>query len=82
MQEIVMPINKPEMALLCLLVPILPLLGFILNGLGNRKLANGVVSLIGCSTVLASFLISVYLFLDFTANGSRAYVVDFYNWIS
>jgi len=77
-----MPMQNQGMALLCLLVPILPLLGFILNGLGNRKLAKGLVSLIGCSTVLASFLISVYLFLDFTANGSRAYTVDFYNWIS
>ena len=82
MQEIVMPLNNQGMALLCLLVPILPLLGFILNGLGNRKLAKGLVSLIGCGTVLASFLISIYLFLDFTANGSRAYTVDFYNWIS
>ncbi|MHA6246869.1 NADH-quinone oxidoreductase subunit L [Pontibacter sp. CAU 1760] len=82
MQEIVMPSNNQAMALLCLLVPVLPLLGFILNGLGNRKLAKGLVSLIGCGTVLASFLISIYLFLDFTANGSRAYTVDFYNWIS
>ncbi|GAB3198419.1 NADH-quinone oxidoreductase subunit L [Pontibacter aydingkolensis] len=82
MQEIVMPLNNQGMALLCLLVPILPLLGFILNGLGNRKLAKGLVSMIGCGTVLASFLISIYLFLDFTANGSRAYMVDYYNWIS
>ncbi|GAA4432165.1 NADH-quinone oxidoreductase subunit L [Pontibacter saemangeumensis] len=82
MQEIVMPSNNQAMALLCLLVPMLPFLGFVLNGLGNRKLANGLVSLIGCGTVLAAFLISIYLFLDFTANGSRAYTVDFYNWIS
>ncbi|WP_242927936.1 NADH-quinone oxidoreductase subunit L [Pontibacter vulgaris] len=82
MPEIVMPNNNQEMALLCLLVPLLPLLGFILNGLGNRKLAKGLVSLIGCATVLASFLISIYLFLDFTANGSKPYLVDFYDWIS
>ncbi|MBR0571934.1 NADH-quinone oxidoreductase subunit L [Microvirga sp. STS03] len=82
MQEIVMPFNNQAMALLCLLIPLLPLIGFIVNGLGNRKLAKGMVSLIGCGTVLASFLISVYLFVDFTANGSRAYTVDFYNWIS
>ncbi|WP_237144844.1 NADH-quinone oxidoreductase subunit L [Pontibacter pamirensis] len=82
MQEIVMPSNNQAMALLCLLVPVLPFLGFILNGLGNRKLAKGLVSLIGCGTVLASFLISIYLFLDFTANGSRAYMVDYYDWIS
>ncbi len=82
MQEIVMPFNNQAMALLCLLIPLLPLIGFIVNGLGNRKLAKGMVSLIGCGTVLASFLISIYLFVDFTANGSRPYTVDFYNWIS
>ncbi|TXK37504.1 NADH-quinone oxidoreductase subunit L [Pontibacter qinzhouensis] len=82
MQEIVMPANRPEMALLCLLIPLLPFIGFALNGLGNRKLPKGLVSLIGCGTVLASFLISIYLFLDFTSSGSRPYTVDFYNWIS
>ncbi len=82
MPEIVMPNNNQEMALLCLLVPFLPLLGFILNGLGNRKLAKGLVSLIGCATVLISFLLSIYLFLDFTSNGSKPYLVDFYDWIS
>ncbi|WP_299756397.1 NADH-quinone oxidoreductase subunit L [uncultured Pontibacter sp.] len=82
MQEIVMPINNQGMALLCLLIPLLPLAGFLINGLGNRTIAKGLVSFIGCSTVLASFLITVYLFLDFTSNGSRAYMVDYYNWIS
>ncbi|GAB3822493.1 NADH-quinone oxidoreductase subunit L [Pontibacter rugosus] len=82
MQEIVMPINNQGMALLCLLIPLLPLAGFIINGLGNRSIAKGLVSFIGCSTVLASFLLTAYLFLDFTSNGSRSYTVDFYNWIS
>lgn len=77
-----MPINNQGMALLCLLVPLLPLAGFIINGLGNRSIAKGLVSFIGSGTVLASFLITVYLFLDFTSNGSRAYTVDFYDWIS
>ena len=82
MQEVVMPINNQEMALLCLLVPLLPFIGFLINGLGNRKLPKGLVGLLGCATVLASFLISVYLFIDFTSNGSRAYVVDLYNWFT
>lgn len=77
-----MPVIDQEMALLCLLVPILPLLGFILNGLGNRKLAKGLVSFIGCGTVLASFLISIYLFFDFLTNDSRSYIVNYYDWIS
>ncbi|MCC9166724.1 NADH-quinone oxidoreductase subunit L [Pontibacter harenae] len=82
MQEIVMPINNQDMALLCLLIPLLPLLGFIVNGLGNRKIAKGLVGLIGSGTVLASFLISIYLFLQFKANGSQPYLVDYYDWIT
>ncbi|OKL42231.1 NADH-quinone oxidoreductase subunit L [Pontibacter flavimaris] len=70
------------MALLCLLIPLLPLAGFLINGLGNRSIAKGLVSFIGSGTVLASFLITVYLFIDFRANGSRAYIVDYYDWIS
>ncbi|MFD2248426.1 NADH-quinone oxidoreductase subunit L [Pontibacter ruber] len=82
MQDIVMPSNNQDMALLSLLIPLLPFLGFLVNGLGNRNIAKGLVGLIGSATVLGSFLISVYLFLDFTANGSKPYLVDFYNWIS
>ncbi|SIR36050.1 NADH-quinone oxidoreductase subunit L [Pontibacter lucknowensis] len=82
MQEVVMPFNNQEMALLCLLVPLLPFIGFLINGLGNRKLPKALVGLLGSGTVLASFLISVYLFIDFTSNGSRPYIVDLYNWFS
>ncbi len=77
-----MPINNQEMALLCLLIPLLPFLGFLINGLGNRKLTKGLVGIVGCGTVLASFLISIYLFFDFTSNGSRSYIIDYYDWIS
>ncbi|MBF9253474.1 NADH-quinone oxidoreductase subunit L [Pontibacter sp. 172403-2] len=77
-----MPRMNQDMALLCLLIPLLPFIGFLLNGLGNRKFSKGLVGFIGCSTVLVSFLISIYLFLDFKANGSQAYTVDYYNWIS
>ncbi|WP_240676050.1 NADH-quinone oxidoreductase subunit L [Botryobacter ruber] len=82
MQEIVMPFDKQEMALLCLLIPLLPFIGFAINGLGNRKLPKGLVGLLGCGTVLASFLIAVYLFMDFTSGGSRPYTVSIYDWIS
>ncbi len=77
-----MPSINQDMAWLCLLIPLLPLLGFIINGLGNRKIAKGLVGFIGCATVLVSFLISIYLFLDFKANGSHPYMVNFYDWIS
>ena len=48
---------------LILLIPLLPFLGFLINGLGRKYLSKGMVSLIGCGTVLFSFLISVFVFL-------------------
>ncbi|MFL5786863.1 MAG: NADH-quinone oxidoreductase subunit L [Flavisolibacter sp.] len=49
---------------LILLIPILPFLGFILNGLGRNILPKAAVSIIGCGTVLGSFIISLMIFLQ------------------
>src|SRR5688572_379622 len=48
---------------LILLIPLLPFLGFIINGLGRKYLSKGVVGVIGSGTVLASFIISILVFL-------------------
>ena len=49
---------------LILLIPLLPFLGFLINGLGRKHLSKGVVAIIGSGVILASFLISVYAFLN------------------
>ncbi|MFQ5878208.1 MAG: hypothetical protein ACE5JH_11080, partial [Acidobacteriota bacterium] len=42
------------------IIPLLPLAGFLLNGLlGARFLSRRAVALLGCGVVLASFLLSV-----------------------
>ena len=46
------------------LVPLFPLIGFLLNGIFRRSLSKNIVSLIGCGSVLASFIVSCILFLD------------------
>ncbi|CAA9215131.1 MAG: NADH-ubiquinone oxidoreductase chain L [uncultured Adhaeribacter sp.] len=74
-----MPANNPEMALICLLIPLLPFLGFLINGLGNRKLPVGLAGFIGSATVFTSFLLSLYLFFNF--NG-QAYLSNVFNWVS
>lgn len=45
-----------------LLVPLLPFLGFLINGLFRKKLSKSMIGIVGCGAVLASFLISCYLF--------------------
>lgn len=49
------------------LIPLFPLVGFIVNGLFRNRLPRPVSGAIGCGTILASFIISVVLF-----NGVRA----------
>ena len=48
---------------LILLIPLLPLLGFLVNGLFRKQLSKSLAGIIGCGTVLASFIISVFVFL-------------------
>ena len=79
MQTDLLPATNSDMALLCLLIPLLPLLGFIITGLGNRSLPKSLLSLIGCGSVLASFAISLFLFFQFDG---RPYVVDVFDWIN
>ncbi|WP_298391650.1 NADH-quinone oxidoreductase subunit L [Hydrotalea sp.] len=51
------------------LVPLLPLAGFLINGLFRKSLSKQVVSLIGCGVILIAFLISLGLFWQVKSNG-------------
>ncbi len=49
---------------LIFLIPVLPFIGFLVNGLGRKVLPKSAVSIIGCGTVLASFIISSIIFFQ------------------
>lgn len=53
---------------LILLIPLLPFIGFVINGLGRKIFSKGLIGVIGSGAVLASFIISLMIFLqkDFT----------------
>ncbi len=77
--ETVLPgATAPFSTLLYVLIPGLPFLGFLLNGLLNRKLSGTVAGAIGTLTVLASFGLSLFLFLNF----QYQYTVNLFDWIS
>jgi len=79
MQETVLPgATAPFATLLYVLIPGLPFLGFLLNGLLNRKLSGTVAGAVGTLAVLASFLLSVFLFVNF----KYQYTVNLFDWIS
>jgi len=62
------------------LIPVLPLLGFLINGLGRKILSKSQVSIIGCGVVLASFALSIWAFVQ-VKNGN-AHTVSYFNFLS
>src|SRR5688572_10352848 len=60
------------------LIPVLPLLGFIVLGLGRNVLPKGMSGGIGSLTVFASFIISIFVFLQVKdGNIHTAHYFDF-----
>lgn len=68
------------------LVPLLPLIGFLINGLGQKSLPKSLIGIIGSGVVLASFLISCGLFSDVyaarNAGEEAAFYFKAFDWIS
>ena len=46
------------------LVPLFPLVGFLLNGLLRNQLSKSAVGIIGSGSILASFIVSLVLFFE------------------
>ena len=64
------------------LIPILPLLGFVINGLGRNTLSKGAVGFIGSGVVFASFIISLLLFFELSSSVDKQFTVNYFDWIS
>jgi NADH-quinone oxidoreductase subunit L len=66
------------------LIPLLPLAGFVLNGLFGRRLSKPAVNLIACGSVLLSFLwvLKTLSALGVFSGGlEQAYTEHYYTWI-
>jgi len=60
------------------LIPILPLAGFLINGLGRNVLPKSVIGFIGSAVILASFALSAAAFIQIKDSGHIE--VDLFNW--
>jgi NADH-quinone oxidoreductase subunit L len=69
-------------ASLLVLIPLLPLIGFLINGIGFKTIPKGAVGIIGTLAVVASFVLSVMTFQAFLAAGSQPIIVPLFNWIT
>jgi NADH-quinone oxidoreductase subunit L len=63
------------------LVPVLPLIGFLINGLGRNFWSKTLVSWIGSVAILASFVLSVGIFLELNASDVKSFTVPLFDWI-
>lgn len=64
------------------LVPILPLIGFLINGLGRNRIPKKFVGLIGSATILVSFILSLGAFFELSNAEIKSYTYTFFDWIS
>jgi NADH-quinone oxidoreductase subunit L len=63
------------------LIPLLPLAGFVINGLGRNALSKGVIGTIGSLLVLISFGLSVAAFFQIKSTG-QPINVDLFTWFA
>lgn len=65
------------------LIPLLPLVGFLINGIGREKLSRNLVSIIGSLVVLLSFILSVLVFLNVpSGEGSQPFIFQAFDIIN
>ncbi|TDB60864.1 NADH-quinone oxidoreductase subunit L [Arundinibacter roseus] len=67
---------------LLVLIPLLPLIGFVINGIGFRHIPKGAVGVIGSLAALGSFAASVAVLLAFKEAGSQPQIVSLFDWIT
>ena len=63
------------------LVPLLPLIGCLINGLGRNALSKTLVGIVGSGVVLISFCISVLIFLQVSKEGFTTQVIHYFDFI-
>ncbi|KOY85279.1 NADH:ubiquinone oxidoreductase subunit L [bacterium 336/3] len=67
---------------LALLALLLPFIGFLINGLGFKRLPKSLVGIVAVAMPLASFIITLILFGKFQSSGSKAMTFVYADWIS
>ncbi len=68
------------------MLPLIPFAGFLIIGLGRKSFPNPLISIIGCGTILVSFLLSCGIFKEIydarQANADAVIYQELFNWFS
>jgi NADH-quinone oxidoreductase subunit L len=63
------------------LIPLLPLIGFLINGLGRNFLSKRLVGIIGSGVLVLSFVLSLFIFNQVTAVGFNSQILYLFDFI-
>src|SRR3954452_23971473 len=63
------------------LVPLFPLIGFLINGLGRKSLSKSMIGFIGSGVILASFVVSLGIFFEVKQEGFQPQIVRLFDFI-
>lgn len=64
------------------LIPLFPLVGFLVNGLFGKKLSKGLSGAIASISILASFIVSVFVFIELQGSTQKQHVANLFSWIT
>jgi len=64
------------------LVPLIPFIGFLINGLGRNTLSKNMIGFIGSSVIFISFLISIGIFFELGSDVNKSHEIFLFDWIS
>ncbi|MBX3164566.1 MAG: NADH-quinone oxidoreductase subunit L [Bacteroidetes bacterium] len=67
---------------LAALVPLFPLIGFLINGFFGKKISKGLSGTIASVAVLASFVVSVLIFVELQTSAQKEHIVNVFSWIN
>lgn len=64
------------------LIPLFPLIGFLINGFFGKKMSKGLSGAIASIAVLASFIVSVMIFIELQGSEQKQHIVNVFSWIN
>ncbi len=64
------------------LIPLFPLIGFLINGFFGKKISKGLSGTLASLSVLASFIVSVMVFFELQSSAQKSHIVNLFSWIT
>jgi NADH-quinone oxidoreductase subunit L len=67
---------------LAALIPLFPLIGFLINGFFGKKMSKGLSATIASLSILASFIVSILVFIELQGSSQKEHIVSVFSWIN